>query len=49
MKINQETWDLIQNHLGYNDEEMKIFKDNPRNEAVMEKAPGLLNKTIVFD
>jgi len=49
MKINQETWDLIQKHLGYNDEEMKIFKENPRNETVMSKAPGLMNKTIVFE
>ncbi len=49
MKINQETWDLIQNHLGYNDEEMKIFKENPRNEAVISKTSELINKTIVFE
>ena len=49
MKINNETWDLIQKHLGYNDEEMKLFKENPRNAVVMSKAPELMNKTIVFE
>jgi uncharacterized repeat protein (TIGR04076 family) len=49
MKIDQETWDLIQNHLGYNNEEMEIFKKDPKNEVVMSKAPGLMNKTIVFE
>jgi uncharacterized repeat protein (TIGR04076 family) len=49
MKIDKETWDLIQNHLGYNDEEMKLFKENPRNEVVMSKAPELMGKTIVFE
>ncbi len=49
MKVNKETWDLIQKHLGYNDEEMKLFKENPRNAVVMSKAPELMNKTIVFE
>ncbi|MBN1574592.1 MAG: TIGR04076 family protein [Deltaproteobacteria bacterium] len=49
MKIDKETWDLIQKHLGYNDEEMKIFKENPRNEAVISKTSELIDKTIIFE
>jgi uncharacterized repeat protein (TIGR04076 family) len=49
MKIDQETWDLIQKHLGYNDEEMKIFKENPRNEAVLLKTSELISKTIIIE
>lgn len=49
MKINKETSGLIQNHLGYNDEEMKLFEENPRNAVIMSKAPELMNKTIVFE
>lgn len=46
MKITAETWDMIQDHLGYTDEEMEIFKKLPRNTDVMAMAPELLNKTI---
>ena len=46
MKITAETWTMIQEHLGYNDEEMEIFKKLPRNTDVMAAAPELLNKTI---
>jgi len=46
MKVTSETWDMIQEHLGYSDEEIKIFKDLPRNTEVMAKAPELLSKTI---
>ena len=34
-------------HFGYNDEEMKRFRENPRNEDVLTKSHGLMNKTIV--
>lgn len=47
MDINKQTWDPIQNHLGYTDEETKIFKKNQRNIDVLSKAPDLMNKTIV--
>ncbi|MHA2362697.1 MAG: hypothetical protein ACXAC7_01970 [Candidatus Hodarchaeales archaeon] len=49
MKINEDVWKFYQNHLGYTDEEMKVFKENPRNEDVLSKAPGLMNKTIIAE
>jgi uncharacterized repeat protein (TIGR04076 family) len=48
MKIDERTWKTFQQHLGYNDEEMKSFRENPRNEDVLTKSPGLMNKTIVI-
>jgi uncharacterized repeat protein (TIGR04076 family) len=47
MKMDERTWKTVQQHLGYNDEEMKKFRENPRNEDVLAKAPALMNKTIV--
>ena len=32
MKVTEEVWGLMQNHLGYNDDEMKLFRNNKRNE-----------------
>jgi len=46
---NIAKWKVIQSHLGYTDGEMKAFKENPRNDDVLSKAPGLLDKTIVID
>jgi uncharacterized repeat protein (TIGR04076 family) len=48
MKLDGRTWKNFQQHLGYNDEEMKKFRENPRNEDVLTKSPGLMNKTIVI-
>jgi uncharacterized repeat protein (TIGR04076 family) len=42
-------WPLVKKHLGYSDEEMALFRANPRNEDVLDKAPGLLDKTIVIE
>jgi uncharacterized repeat protein (TIGR04076 family) len=36
-------------HLGYTDEEMKIFQESKRNEDVLSKAPALRKKTIVLE
>ncbi len=47
MKLDEKTWKNFQQHVGYSDEEMKRFRENPRNEDVLTKAPGLMNKTIV--
>jgi uncharacterized repeat protein (TIGR04076 family) len=49
MDINKQTWDLIQSHLGYTDEEMKIFKENQRNIDILSNAPTLMNKTLVAE
>jgi uncharacterized repeat protein (TIGR04076 family) len=49
MKINEAVWKFLQKHLGYTDDEMKKFRQNPRNADVISKAPALLNKTIVME
>jgi uncharacterized repeat protein (TIGR04076 family) len=49
MKINEDVWNFYQQHLGYSDEEMKKFRENPRNEDVISKAPVLMNKTIIVE
>jgi len=47
--INKEMESFIQEHLGYSDEEMKIFLANPRNIKILTKTPELINKTIVLE
>ncbi|MFQ6052330.1 MAG: hypothetical protein ACE5K4_11660 [Candidatus Hydrothermarchaeota archaeon] len=47
MKVDESVWNFFQKHLGYTDEEMKKFRENPRNEDVLSKGPALMNKTIV--
>ena len=42
-------WDIMQNHLGYSNEEMRVFRGDPRNEDVLSKAPDLMKKTIVVE
>jgi uncharacterized repeat protein (TIGR04076 family) len=49
MKIDEDTWKIIQKHLNYNGEEMKLFQANPRNEDVLSKTVVMLNKTIVAE
>ena len=49
MKLDEGTWKGVQEHLGFNDEEMKRFKENPRNEDVLSKTDVMLNKTIVAE
>src|SRR3990172_12384142 len=54
MSIKNKMWDLtkwkiMKSHLGYSDEEMKIFKERPQNEDILSKAPSLMKKTIVFE
>jgi len=39
----------MKEHLGYNDEEMKKFRENPRNADVLAKGQELSNKTIVVE
>ena len=49
MNVEEETWKFIQQHLGYTDEEMRLFRDNPKNVDIISKAPALMNKTIVAE
>ena len=47
--MSEDTWKMLQKHLGYSDEEMKIFRANQRNEDVLSKTALMLNKTIVAE
>lgn len=49
MKVSKEVWNFFQEHMGYTDEEMKLFRENPRNEDVLSKADALMNKTIIAE
>jgi uncharacterized repeat protein (TIGR04076 family) len=49
VKVTKEVWKLSQEHLGYTDEEMKLFRENPRNEDVLSKADELMSKTIIAE
>ena len=44
---NTVKWQFMKKRLGYTDEEMKKFRENPRNEDVLSKVPEFLNKTII--
>lgn len=54
MNIKEVAWDkikwtLMKNRLGYNSEEMKIFRNNPRNEAILDTAAQVQNRTIIIE
>ncbi len=49
MKVDESVWNAFQKHVGYTDEEMEEFRENPRNEDVLSKGPALMNKTIVVE
>ena len=49
MKVDENVWKYFQSHLGYSDEEIEIFKNDPRWLKIMEKSDDLLKKTIVFE
>ena len=46
---NTIKWKFMKKRLGYNNEEMKIFRNNPRNEDVLNKAPEFQKKTIIVE
>ena len=49
MNISEEMKENIKGQLGYNDEEMKIYLDNPRNIDILSKSLKLLSKTIIAE
>ena len=46
---NAIKWKFIKKRLGYTDDEMKTFRENPRNEDLVSKAPELAKKTIIAE
>jgi uncharacterized repeat protein (TIGR04076 family) len=49
MDITEERWQFFQRHLGYSDEEMELFRANPRNTDVLTTGPALMEKTIIAE
>ncbi|MFW9902065.1 MAG: hypothetical protein ACFFDY_12400 [Candidatus Thorarchaeota archaeon] len=49
MKISEEMKENIKEHLEYNDDELNIFLDSPRNIKVLSKSLPLLGKTIIAE
>ena len=49
MTVDEETWRFFQKHLGYSDDEMALFRANPRNAEVLAKGPELMRKTIIAE
>ncbi len=47
--MDERLWGLAQRRLGYTDEEMELFRANPRNAEVLSMAPILMGKTIVAE
>ena len=47
--MKNEIFEMMEKHLGYTDEEVKLFRENPRNADVLSKTPDLMNKTIVIE
>jgi len=52
--MDKESWDkakwrLIQRHLKYSKEELELFKNNPRNEAVVDLGRDLQEKRIIIE
>lgn len=49
MSINEQLWGFAQQQLGYSDEEMDLFKKDPRNADVLSRLPEIMSKTIVAE
>jgi len=49
MEISEDTWQFFQQHLGYDDEQMELFRANPRNADILTTGPSLMQRTIVAE
>jgi len=49
MKVSEDVWKFYQQQLGYSEEEMEKFREDPRSGDIVFKTPALLNKTIVLE
>ncbi len=47
--MSNEIWDRVQKHFAFSDEEIELFKSNPRNIDVVMKTPEFQNRTIVAE
>jgi uncharacterized repeat protein (TIGR04076 family) len=42
-------WKMVQRRLGYSDEELRVFQENPRNAELVAQALPLANARLVFE
>jgi uncharacterized repeat protein (TIGR04076 family) len=42
-------WKIMKRHLGYDDDQMRLFRENPRNADVLATVPDLMDKTIIVE
>jgi uncharacterized repeat protein (TIGR04076 family) len=49
MAIDERIWKIFQKRLGYSDDDMDTFRQDPRNEDVIAKGSDLMNKTIILE
>lgn len=42
-------WELIQKHLKYSNDELGLFKCNPRNEAVLDRGRDFQDQRIIIE
>ncbi len=49
MKIDENVWKYFQTHLGYNDAEIEIFKNDPRWKKILERVDELSKKSVIFE
>lgn len=49
MKSDEKVLKFYQRHLGYSDEELEQFRNDPKNLEIISLAPALMNKTIIAE
>ena len=49
MPIDQRLWRIMQKRLKYTDEEMEIYKNDPRNIEIFEKSAEVKDKYIILE
>lgn len=49
MPIDERKLKIVQRHLGYNDDEIVKFKDDPRNIDVLASSASFMNKLIILE
>lgn len=47
--VDERLWTGMQQQLGYSDDEMQLFRNNPRNADVLSKGQELMSKTIIIE
>jgi uncharacterized repeat protein (TIGR04076 family) len=49
MAVDDRLWRFIRRRLGYGEEELAVFRQNPRNEDVVSKGAELMNRYIILE